>query len=257
MNNFSCKDKSLGTAKDSKMDKSAREFFDDYANKYENKTASPVARFHCIKKRTSYISQQVKSMENSVLEIGCGTGRILKEIDSDLKIGIDLSLEMLKQAKIYCMDKAMLVQSNATNLPFADDSFDISYCILLLHHVAFYNYDDVESILKEMQRVTKNNGAILIIESNPLNPYWYIFMKRMGENNARLILKNSLDKSISEQLGSNIVESSYHGFVPDFCPTYLYSSMKRLEKLVEKIPFFNKFLCSHYCIIARNLKKYQ
>lgn len=238
------------------MNKSAKEFFDNYANRYEDKTASPVARLHCIKKRAGYVSKQVKSFKNSILEIGCGTGRILKEIDCALKVGTDISLEMLKQAKVYCADGSKFVQSDATHLPFASGSFDISYCILLLHHVAFYNYDDVESVLKEMSRVSKNNGTILIIESNPFNPYWYIFMKRIGEDNARLISKNRLDRIVREQLGLKIIESSYHGFLPDFCPTYLYSTIKKLEKLVEKIPFFNKFLCSHYCIVAKNLKKY-
>jgi SAM-dependent methyltransferase len=47
------------------------------------------------------------------------------------------------------------VQADGENLPFADASFDVTYCIATLHHAL-----DLTRMVREMARVTKPGGVV-------------------------------------------------------------------------------------------------
>lgn len=60
------------------------------------------------------------------------------------------------------------LQTDAENLPFIDDSFDIVYSSGVLHHS-----ENTERCIKEVYRVLKNNGkAILMLYSRHSAMYW-------------------------------------------------------------------------------------
>lgn len=68
-----------------------------------------------------------------VLELGCGYGRILKELAprAGVLAGIDTSLASLRMAKDYlaaCAD-VMLVQMDAIDLAFPPETFDLVCCV--------------------------------------------------------------------------------------------------------------------------------
>jgi SAM-dependent methyltransferase len=47
------------------------------------------------------------------------------------------------------------VQADGENLPFADESFDITYCVATLHHAL-----DLPRMVREMARVTRRGGVV-------------------------------------------------------------------------------------------------
>jgi ubiquinone/menaquinone biosynthesis C-methylase UbiE/uncharacterized protein YbaR (Trm112 family) len=47
------------------------------------------------------------------------------------------------------------VQADGEHLPFADESFDLTYCVATLHHAL-----DLNKMVKEMARVTKRGGMV-------------------------------------------------------------------------------------------------
>jgi SAM-dependent methyltransferase len=47
------------------------------------------------------------------------------------------------------------VQADGENLPFADDTFDVTYCVATLHHAL-----DLPKMVREMVRVTKPGGTV-------------------------------------------------------------------------------------------------
>lgn len=80
--------------------------------------------------------------------------------------GIDLSKEMVaigkqKIEKQPYKDKVNLQVASALELPFADESFD---CITMSFGIR--NVTDVLSCLKEMRRVLKKSGRLLILEAS-------------------------------------------------------------------------------------------
>ena len=105
----------------------------------------------------------ISKVKGKVLEIGVGTGKNLQYYDKNAKItGVDLSKEMLKKAKETAKKLGRdfkLIQMDAQKLEFERNTFDYVICTLVLCSVP-----DPVKALKEMKRVCKNNGKIILIE---------------------------------------------------------------------------------------------
>src|SRR3989344_8792323 len=73
-------------------------------------------------------AQRIKAIKNNisqndiVLEVGCGNAAILKNINSKLTVGIDLSYNMLAEAKKH--SNSFLINADAEYLPFKNKIFD-------------------------------------------------------------------------------------------------------------------------------------
>lgn len=98
---------------------------------------------------------------DKILDIGCGKGFLLYEISllvPDLEIhGIDISPYAIENAKEEI--QANLQIASATDLPFADNYFDLVYSITTLHNL--HNYD-LDQALREMQRVGKEHKYLCV-----------------------------------------------------------------------------------------------
>jgi len=98
------------------------------------------------------------------LDIATGTGG---QVYAFLKkgynaIGIDLSEAMIKIAKKKNRHlKANFLIADSKNLPFKDNSFDISSISFALHEMPL---SIREKTLKEIVRVNNSNGLIIIVE---------------------------------------------------------------------------------------------
>lgn len=98
-----------------------------------------------------------------VLDVGVGTGLSLDVFPRDCKVvGIDLSSEMLKQAKQKVADLGLknveLFEMNAMQLAFDDDAFDNVF----ISHVVSVVPDPYKAI-SEAKRVCKKGGNIVIV----------------------------------------------------------------------------------------------
>lgn len=97
----------------------------------------------------------------SVIDIGCGKGRFinkLKERHSGIDAyGIDISEEILKSVSLNVKAK----QGSLLNIPHPDNTFDFSFCIEALEHAVY-----IEGAIREIARVTKKGGLMLIIDKN-------------------------------------------------------------------------------------------
>ncbi|MFE4949692.1 class I SAM-dependent methyltransferase [Leifsonia sp. NPDC056665] len=91
-----------------------------------------------------------------VLDVATGTGlvlRALRERDPALRLsGIDLSGGMVEVARGELPD-AVLVEGDATVLPFGDDTFDLVTCVTGLHL-----FPDPDAAVAEWVRVLRPGG---------------------------------------------------------------------------------------------------
>jgi len=102
----------------------------------------------------------------AVLDIGTGPGVLLAELARlrpDLQLtGIDLSPDMITAANRNLAPyaaRASAQVADVTNLPFADQSFDLVVSSLSLHH-----WDDPEAAVPELARVLRPGGRITIYD---------------------------------------------------------------------------------------------
>jgi len=111
------------------------------------------------------ISRNYKNPE--ILDVATGTGDLAitaMKINPVQITGIDISQNMLEIGREKILrkgfsDKIKLIQGDSENIPFGDDLFDVSM-------VAFgvRNFSDPLKGLREMRRVTRTNGMILVLE---------------------------------------------------------------------------------------------
>jgi len=93
-----------------------------------------------------------------VLEVGCGTGAILRELETPASIhGLDLNLDSLAECRIYAPN-VTLTRGNGLSLPYLNQTFDITYC----HYVLLWVSDPLQAVL-EMKRVTRQQGHLLAL----------------------------------------------------------------------------------------------
>jgi phosphatidylethanolamine/phosphatidyl-N-methylethanolamine N-methyltransferase len=98
-----------------------------------------------------------------VLEVGVGTGINASLYPKDCSVtGIDLSSSMLEKARDRVARKSVrnvrLLQMDAANLKFADDTFDIVYAPYVISVVP-----DPVGVTREMRRVCRSGGRIVIL----------------------------------------------------------------------------------------------
>ena len=120
---------------------------------------------------------------DAILDVGCGPGAFALALAPRVRfaLGVDLTLEMLRQARVFRMEKKVLnaafACADAEQLPFAAAAFDLVTCQCAFHHIP-----KPELVLQEMVRVTKPEGRVLIIDT--LAP----------ESDAKFELHNRIEK---------------------------------------------------------------
>jgi len=107
--------------------------------------------------------EAINELQGKVLEVGVGTGKNLEYYPDDLNVtGIDFSSKMLDKArkKANSLNKNItLIEMDAQNMTFNDNTFDSVYTSCV-----FCSVPDPIKGLKEIRRVCKNNGKIIMIE---------------------------------------------------------------------------------------------
>ncbi|MEL6866937.1 MAG: bifunctional demethylmenaquinone methyltransferase/2-methoxy-6-polyprenyl-1,4-benzoquinol methylase UbiE [Bacteroidota bacterium] len=116
-----------------------------------------------------------------ILDVATGTADVAIEASKQLSpekiIGVDISAEMLEIGRAKIKKRGLqqvieLQEADSENLPFADNTFD---AITVAFGVR--NFENLEKGMKEMNRVLKANGQLIVLEfSRPtLFPFKQIF----------------------------------------------------------------------------------
>jgi 2-polyprenyl-6-hydroxyphenyl methylase/3-demethylubiquinone-9 3-methyltransferase len=111
------------------------------------------------------------TLASSVLELGCGYGRVLSKIVSKGRStwGIDTSLSSLLMAREYVRssDRCYLALMDAVRMGFPSACFDVVLCVQ--NGISAFAVDPV-SLVREAVRVTRSTGVVLF--SSYSNRFW-------------------------------------------------------------------------------------
>jgi SAM-dependent methyltransferase len=217
--------------------------FDEVADQYDE-SIPPHVMAHIDSRRVQLAASLLP--RGRVLDVGCGTGRFLEALAGEYeRVGVDVSVGMLDRARRKGLD---VVQAGADKLPFDDESFDLVTTFAVLHHLI--DPDVVRAALREMARVVRPGGSVIVWDHNPLNPYWRILMSRVPQDQgderlvpARLIVGILRDAGLHVSLQRMT-------FVPDFTPPRALPVVARTEKALEKTPLVN-LVAAHNVAVAR------
>lgn len=96
-----------------------------------------------------------------VVDVGCGKGRYIRKLQAEFQgksfLGVDISREVLSFAGRGIETR----EGTLTAIPLPNDAADVTYTCEALEHAI-----DVSSAMREMVRVTKAGGYIVIVDKN-------------------------------------------------------------------------------------------
>lgn len=147
--------------------KEVESMFDSIAKHYDflNRLLSFGADIYWRRKAIRIISEYLKP--TYILDVACGTGDFSIEAAklNPVKItGIDISEKMLDTGRDKISNKGLthkieLLRGDSEKLPFDDKQFDLVMCAFGVR-----NFSDRMKGLKEMSRVLKDGGMVVILE---------------------------------------------------------------------------------------------
>ena len=113
-----------------------------------------------------------------ILDVGCGAGTAEVRLGqlgiSQMRLyGVDLIgprvSDAVASARAHNV-RVRLATANACALPFRPNVFDSAFCVAVLQHIR-----DRATAVRELARVTKPGGRVLVIEPDNAARYWYSF----------------------------------------------------------------------------------
>jgi ubiquinone/menaquinone biosynthesis C-methylase UbiE len=227
-----------------------QEFFDCLAiDRDMNLERDPILAYEQKMRAKAVLSYLKPSVNETILEIGCGNGRDLVLIAKSCKniAGIDYSPEMVAQAakKIlhYSIENATVAYGNATDLKFDDASFDKVLCSEVVEHIP-----DWEQAIKEISRVLKPGGKLVL--STPNNRSFYGIDRYVWERVLKKEWYHPFDKwknyinikTVVDKNDFTILSVKGACYLPGFIIAYrLKKPLKQI--LVKCTSFLEPFLC--------------
>jgi demethylmenaquinone methyltransferase / 2-methoxy-6-polyprenyl-1,4-benzoquinol methylase len=146
-----------------------------------------------------------------ILDVATGTADLAiaaMKLDPQGITGIDISAKMLEIGKMKVNRKGFsgtikLIQADSENIPFRDNAFDVTM-------VAFgvRNFSDPLTGLKEMMRVLRNRGMIMVLEFSkpsgfPFRPVYNFYFRKILPFFGKLFSK---DKNAYDYLPDSVMK---------------------------------------------------
>lgn len=130
------------------------EYVKDVYNKISNEFS--VTRYRpwtCVESFLNKIDDNKK-----IGDIGCGNGKNMLYKKDCKNYGCDFSEKFVDICKKQNLNVKL---GDVMNIPYNDNFFDYTMCIAVIHHLS--TIDNRIKSIKELMRITKKNGKILIL----------------------------------------------------------------------------------------------
>ena len=113
--------------------------------------------------------------DSYIIDLGGNIGKFALQLKNETNtiVSLDIDRSIMTGGDGQVLSGIEAIQGNILYLPFKDNSFDVVLARAILHHVP----DNLDLAFKEIHRILKPGGQILIEEPGGLNPIAYIIRK--------------------------------------------------------------------------------
>ncbi|MGK0467722.1 class I SAM-dependent methyltransferase [Clostridium sp.] len=147
---------------------SSLDYFNEIAKSWN------VIRSEYFEERLKYkVLSKVSIKDKVVADLGCGTGflSLALALDASIVFSIDQSENMLRESKKLMETKKFNnvypIKSDLENLVLFDESVDVVFINMALHHVK-----DARKAIEEMYRIIKKDGTLIISDVEEHTGEW-------------------------------------------------------------------------------------
>ncbi len=146
------------------------------------------------------------------LDVGCGIGITDQYLTAHFHkvYGVDLAKGLVQKAA-QLNPRALYKAYNGRVLPYPDHSMDLTFAICVLHHVPPENWN---GFARELVRVTRKGGLVVIMEHNPLNPLTNRAVNHCELDNDAILLRMAKTSRLISRRNIPIVEKRFILFTP-------------------------------------------
>jgi len=197
-------------------------------------------------RRTEEVLEVIKTYKgdeiDAILDIGTADALMLDMLNQNLNIkkavGLDRSIELLSTNK---NPKLRLVQGDATELPFEDNSFDVVVATAVIEHVS-----EPEKMITECHRVLRQNGIVIITTPDPFFECIATKLRYLKEEHHQKTFRLSELKPLFESQGFKILKAEKFMMSPIGFPHEI-----EIEKIMKSTGF--GFLLLNQLIVVQKI----
>lgn len=172
-----------------------------------------------------------------VLDVGCGAGLMLRSLDPEVfpePCGTDVSAGMVEATRAAIPHARVLPCPPGGALPFEDDSFDLAYASCTVQHVPG---PQRPGFFREMARVTRPGGLVVVFEHNPWNPVTRSIVARCEFDEGSVLLSAPEVQTLAREAGLQPEPARYYLFVPP-----RLGCLRFLERFLHWLPLGGQYL---------------
>lgn len=190
----------MATNSTNELDKQRQQYFDQLASKWDSEVT--LKSMECL---GNIVNELNIHSGSRVLDIGSGTGILLPLLvkavgDEGRIVALDFSAKMLYQAKAKgFLPPVAFVQADVAALPLPNQFADLALC-----YSAFPHFGDKPKALKEIARVIKVNGRLVICHTASRNTINQLHKSIGGIVNTDLLPDESQLRELIKHAGFTI-----------------------------------------------------
>jgi SAM-dependent methyltransferase len=214
--------------------------FDEYADSYREAVASSISfsgrevDYFARRKAEQLLELSRRIVgdpaELSVLDVGCGIGTTDGFLTPSFREvhGVDLAAGAVAHAAA-ANPEAHYQSYSGDTLPIPSDAHDVVFAACVLHHVPVA---ERAAFAREIRRVTRPGGLVVVFEHNPLNPLTRLAVSRCEFDEGVELLSRRTTTGLLRACGLTAIESAYIVFFPwDRRP------LPAIERRLKRLPF--------------------
>jgi ubiquinone/menaquinone biosynthesis C-methylase UbiE len=190
-----------------------------------------------------YIDRFIRKLgirfHGDVLDLGCGDGRLTAQLMGAEANVIAADIAPHESWSGLKRTNLRFETGDAENLRFAAGSFDYVVATNLLHHTA-----SPARAIREMLRVRKPGGRLVIIEPNRCNPIAYVHLTLFGEHD------HFLTDRFRELVESIVPVREFRQFECRVwpCGGKLRAALEQVEDALSELPLWRPFILFNVAI---------